>query len=81
MAKKKEPWPVGRKIVGFRWLSKEEMQEMMWWGDGYILLLDDGGFLIPSSDAEGNAPGVVMGAPADENVKNLYPPGPGPSRR
>lgn len=50
---------IGAKIVAIRLLTKEE-QDSMGWRDGLVLLLDNGNFLIPSQDPEGNGPGALF---------------------
>lgn len=74
MAKKK-PWPIGRKIVGVRWLAPEELNALGWYSPGMLLMLDDGGFLIPSRDPEGNDSGSLLGAGREGPSRNIYPEG------
>lgn len=51
---------VGRKIVGARYLSQEEADEMGWYSRPVVLQLDDGNILYPSSDDEGNDGGALF---------------------
>jgi hypothetical protein len=53
-------WPVGRTITGMRRLAIDELDEMMWNGPAYALMLDDGSLLFASSDEEGNDAGVLL---------------------
>jgi len=48
---------IGRKIIGFRYLSQEELDEMDWYGRVPVILLDDGTEIVASQDDEGNGPG------------------------
>lgn len=45
---------VGRTIVDVRDLTQEEKDEYDWYGAGYVLVLDNGTEVIPTSDSEGN---------------------------
>lgn len=51
---------LGRKIVGVRYLSKEEADEMGWYSRPVVLQLDDGNIFYPSSDDEGNDGGALF---------------------
>ena len=57
---------VGRKIVGVRTLTAQEMAEEGWGDDdpALALVLDDGELIYPSRDPEGNGPGVLFGVDA-----------------
>lgn len=61
---------VGRRIVGVRALTPEEARAAHWYvgpmTPALVVELDDGGFLIPQSDVEGNQPGWLMFAPGTE---------------
>lgn len=74
MAQKKKPWPIGLKIKEVRWVTPKEMKALGWYGDGVILILEDGGFILPSSDPEGNNIGALMGAHGGNPLDLLYPP-------
>lgn len=58
----KEITLIGRTIVEFRELNEQEKINLGWSGEygGIIIILDDGTKLIPSSDDEGNSPGVLF---------------------
>jgi hypothetical protein len=49
---------VGRKIVSVGYMTKKECLDNMWDRAGLILELDDGTFMYPLSDDEGNSPGA-----------------------
>lgn len=52
---------IGRKVVDMRAMYPEEMELFMWHGEpGCVLILDDGGLVIPMMDEEGNGPGQLM---------------------
>lgn len=52
---------IGRTIVDVRSMYPEEMQLCDWIGEpGSVLLLNDGGMIIPMSDSEGNGVGYLM---------------------
>lgn len=48
---------IGRTITGIRFLDKEELDEMDWYGRVPVILLDDGTEIVASRDDEGNGPG------------------------
>lgn len=57
---------IGRTITGLREMTDAEMASYAWDRSrkGLVITLDDGTTLIPSADAEGNAPGVMFGEDA-----------------
>ena len=57
---------IGRKIIGIRWLTKEESDSLFgWYHQPITIMLDDGTQLIPQSDDEGNNAGVIHILPFD----------------
>jgi len=50
---------VGRTIIGMRRLTDEEMEECGWNENPMVILLDDGTFILPQRDDEGNDGGVL----------------------
>ena len=50
---------VGLKIVGVRYLTKEETDASGWYSSPIVIELDDGSALIPQSDDEGNDGGAL----------------------
>ncbi len=57
---------VGRTIVNVGYLSKEEAKEMGWYARPLWLKLDNGTYIFPMSDDEGNNGGAF-----GTNVKQL----------
>lgn len=55
---------IGKRILGVRELSAQEMKELYWqdsWGTvPAVFILEGGHALIPSQDPEGNGPGFLM---------------------
>lgn len=61
---------VGRTLISIRALTDEECEEMMW-SAGYseiplVMIFDDGQAAIVSRDPEGNGPGWLLLATAEE---------------
>ena len=56
---------VGRKIVAARYLNDAEMENLGWDKSGIVLLLDDGNYICPSRDDEGNGAGSLHTSYAD----------------
>lgn len=58
-------YPIGRKIVGIRYMTAQEMKEEEWaqtmHGPPTVIVLDDGGLIFASRDEEGNGPGAIFG--------------------
>lgn len=55
----------GRKIVAARYLNDAEMENLGWDKSGIVLLLDDGNYIYPSRDDEGNGAGALFTSHAD----------------
>lgn len=51
---------VGRRIVGFSYMTKEEAASQYWHGRAPVLELDDGTLLYASADDEGNDAGALF---------------------
>ncbi len=60
---------IGRKVVDVRSMYPEEMELLMWGNSnggpgnsipGSVLILDDGGLVLPMRDEEGNGKGALM---------------------
>lgn len=51
---------IGRTIINVREMTKEELDEMDWYGSATVLVLDDGTEIVPSRDPEGNGPGTLF---------------------
>lgn len=50
---------VGRKIVGVRYMTADEVKDCGWFNAAILIKLDDGTLLYPQSDDEGNAAGAI----------------------
>ena len=63
--KEKKEWSnrfrnlLGKRIVGVRYLTKEETDANYWYSSPIVIELDDGSALIPQSDDEGNDGGAL----------------------
>lgn len=60
-------WPIGKKIVGVHQISTNEEKILGWSHEQYsgtectaVLVLDDGSWIVPSSDPEGNRGGTFF---------------------
>jgi hypothetical protein len=51
---------VGRKIVEARYLTDIELKGLGWHNASIVLLLDDGNYIYPSADDEGNDAGALF---------------------
>ena len=51
---------VGKKIVSVRYMSSKECEDMGWDSCPICLLLDDGTYIFPSRDDEGNDGGALF---------------------
>ncbi len=51
---------LNRKIVGVRYLDKEEADKLGWYGRSVIFELDNGDLVYPSRDDEGNDAGALF---------------------
>ena len=50
---------VGRKIVSVEWLSEEQTRKSGWYSRPIVLVLDNGGYILPMQDDEGNNGGAL----------------------
>ncbi len=51
---------VGKKVVDVRYMSTEEAEECMWYCRPIVIVFDDGTYLIPMADDEGNNGGSLF---------------------
>lgn len=51
---------IGKTITSIRYLDKEELDNMDWYGKVPVIIFDDGTEIIASQDSEGNGPGVFF---------------------
>ena len=54
------PKLIGRKIVGAKYMTTSEVEEMGWHCAALVITLDDGTELVPSRDDEGNDAGALF---------------------
>lgn len=50
----------GRQIVDVGYLTEDARKSLMWDAACIVLILDDGSYLLPSRDDEGNGPGALF---------------------
>ena len=64
MSNTDDAWPEGLRITGFRPMTVEECEERYWpsdkWSRPIAIELEDGSFIYPSRDPEGNGPGAFF---------------------
>ncbi|MDA0345364.1 MAG: hypothetical protein O3C54_05320 [Proteobacteria bacterium] len=60
-AKEADKYLLGRKIIGTRYLTDEEVEGLGWYNSAIVLILDDGTLIFPSCDDEGNNAGAIFG--------------------
>ena len=63
---------VGKKIVGVRYMSSKECEDMGWDSCPICLLLDDGTYIFPSRDDEGNDGGALFTNEDSKDCPVLY---------
>ena len=51
---------LGRKIVKVEWLTDKECEDSGWYNKPICMLLDDGTWIYPSKDDEGNDGGALF---------------------
>ena len=51
---------VGKKITAVRYLTEEETESLGWQCSSLVIILEDGSYIFPSSDDEGNAAGALF---------------------
>ena len=52
---------IGKKIIQARYMTKQEAEEMGWYKRPLIFIFDDGSYMFPSKDDEGNDGGAILG--------------------
>lgn len=58
---------LNRKVVEVRYLGLEEQQEMGWFSNPLVIIFDDGSYIMPMSDDEGNEGGSLAGGKGDKD--------------
>ena len=71
--KTSEKWLVGKKIVMCRYMSDEEIKETGWSDRPLCILLDDGTWIIPQRDDEGNDGGALYVSNAAKEKATVLP--------
>ena len=61
---------LGRKIVKVEWMSDREMNDQYWYNRPICLLLDDGTWIYPMADDEGNNGGALA---TTSKVEGVFP--------
>ena len=56
---------VGKKVKQVRYLSAEEAREMCWDSRAIVIIFEDGTFIYPSADDEGNDAGALVTSSED----------------
>ena len=51
---------LGRKIVKVEWMTDKECEDWLWYNKPICMLLDDGTWIYPSKDDEGNDGGALF---------------------
>jgi len=51
---------VGKKVVDVRYMTEEEAEDNLWYNRPIIIVFDDGTYLIPMADDEGNNGGSLF---------------------
>lgn len=54
-----KPMLIGKAIKYIRYMNDDEMQMFGWYSRPIIILLDDGTFIVPQRDDEGNDGGAI----------------------
>ena len=68
--KKAEKYLLNKKIVKIEWMSTDEITETMWHNAPICLKLDDGSYIFPLRDDEGNDGGALAHFNVFNNVPN-----------
>lgn len=59
-ATKAEKQLKGKKIAAVRYLTEQEKENMMWRNSAPVIFFEDGSYLFPSRDDEGNNAGALF---------------------
>lgn len=59
---------LNRKIVKVRYMTENEMKDMGWYSRPVAFLLDNGVWIFPSSDDEGNNGGALFTTDKNQSV-------------
>lgn len=72
--KKAEELLLGRKIVEIEWMSSDEVDDTEWHSAPICLKLDDGSYIFPLRDNEGNDGGSLAYFNVSNNIPNYHFP-------
>ena len=51
---------VGKKVTGITYLTESQAEENLWYNRPVVIIFDDGSYIIPLSDDEGNNAGAIF---------------------
>lgn len=58
----------GKKVAVVRRMTKQEADQFGWYTRPVVIVMEDGTFLIPQSDDEGNAAGALLAIHDDKEL-------------
>jgi hypothetical protein len=64
---------VGKKIVAVSYMTDKEAKSWGWTSRGVVISLDDGSYLLPSADDEGNGAGALFTSDKKHPVLPVLP--------
>ena len=50
---------VGKKVAGITYMTEAQAEENLWYSRPVVIIFDDGSYIIPLSDDEGNNGGAL----------------------
>lgn len=59
---------VGKKIINVRYLNDAEVEDLGWHAKSLVIFFDDGSYIFPSADDEGNEAGALFTSDKDLSV-------------
>jgi hypothetical protein len=57
---------VGKKVAGITYMTEAQAEENLWYSRPVVIIFDDGSYIIPLSDDEGNNAGAL--ATSDDSL-------------
>ena len=57
----------GKTVKRVRYLTEEEMEDMLWYCRPVVIIFEDGTAIYPSQDDEGNDAGSILGIEGKKN--------------
>lgn len=70
---KKVSYPIGLRCTNIRYMTSEEMEREGWthiYAEVPVIEFSDGSIIYPSTDPEGNGPGMIFGM--TKNQESIY---------